>query len=73
MIELSAIVSAKTGLYLAFQHSGLTKTAFAHRLGIPKSNVDRLFDFRNHTRLDQLEAAFAALGKQLAVDVRDAA
>jgi len=42
-------------------------------LGIPKTTVDRLFDFANHTRLDQIEAAFAALGKRIAVEVKDAA
>jgi transcriptional regulator of acetoin/glycerol metabolism len=42
-------------------------------LGIPKTNVDRLFDFRNRTPLDQIEQACAALGKRLAVAVKDAA
>ncbi|HUB77968.1 MAG TPA: hypothetical protein VMB03_04180 [Bryobacteraceae bacterium] len=73
MIELTALASAKTELYMAFQQSPLTKTALGQRLGIPKSNADRLFDFRNHTRHDQLEADFAALGSQLALEVRDAA
>jgi antitoxin HicB len=53
--------------------SGLTKTALARKLGIPKTTVDRLFDFRNHTRLDQLEAAISALGKRLVVEIQDAA
>jgi antitoxin HicB len=73
MIQLPALVALKTALHLAFRTSGLTKAALGRRLGIPKSNVDRLFDLRNHTRLDQLEAAFAALGKQLALEVKDAA
>jgi antitoxin HicB len=73
MIELPAIVALKTELYIAFRNSGLTKTALAQKLGIPKTTVDRLFDFRNHTRLDQIEAAFAALGKRLAMQVEDAA
>ena len=45
----------------------------AKRLGIPKTNVDRLFDLRHQSRLDQIEAAFRALGKQLSIEVRDAA
>lgn len=73
MIELPAIVALKTELYVAFKASGLTKTALAHKLDIPKTTVDRLFDFRNHSRLDQIEAAFAALGKRLAVQIEDAA
>jgi antitoxin HicB len=73
MIELPAIVALKTELYIAFKNSGLNKTALAQKLGIPKTTVDRLFDFRNHTRLDQIEAAFAVLGKRLAVLIEDAA
>jgi len=34
---------------------------------------DRLFRLRHHSRLDQIEAAFAALGKRLHVEVRNAA
>ena len=73
MIELPALVAMKTELYIAFQASGLRKTELARRLGIPKTNVDRLFSLRHHTRLEQLEAAFRALGKELLVDIRDAA
>jgi DNA-binding transcriptional regulator LsrR (DeoR family) len=51
----------------------MRKAELARRLGIPKTTVDRLFDFANHTRLDQIEAAFAVLGKRIAVEVKDAA
>jgi antitoxin HicB len=72
-IALPALEGAKAQLYTAFRNSGLRKTELAQRLKIPKTTVDRLFDFKNHTRMDQLEAAFAALGKQMRVEVRDAA
>ena len=73
MIQLPALQAAKAGLYLAFRQSGMKKVELARALNIPKTNVDRLFDFRNHTRLDRLEAAFAAVGKRLVVAVQDAA
>ena len=73
MIGLPAMASAKTELYIAFKTSGLTKTALAKKLGIPKTNVDRLFDFKNHTRLDHLEAAFKALGRRIELSVQCAA
>ena len=73
MIELPAKVALKTELYIAFKASGIAKTVLAQKLGIPKTHVDRLFDFKNHTRLEQIEAAFHALGKGLTIDVRDAA
>ena len=73
MIDLPALVGLKTELYIAFQASGIRKVDLARRLGIPKTNVGRLFDFGNHTRLDQIEAAFAALGKRISLEARDAA
>jgi hypothetical protein len=45
----------------------------ARRIGIPKTHIERLFSLRHHSRLDQLEAAQASIGKRLHVEVRDAA
>src|SRR5215831_14996601 len=59
MIRVAAMDAAKASLYEAFRASGIKKTDLARRLGIPKTTVDRLFDLNNHSRLDQLEAAFA--------------
>ena len=73
MIHLAALDVAKAELYSAFQASGLKKVELARRLGIPKTTVDRLFDLDNHSRLEHIEAAFAALGKRLTVEVQDAA
>ena len=53
--------------------SGLRKVDLAGRLRIPKTVIDRLFDLNHHSRLEQIEAAFAALGKRLAVQIEDAA
>jgi antitoxin HicB len=65
--------SAKVDLYRAFLESGLRKEEFARRIGIPKTHIDRLFSLRHRSRLDQIEAAFAALGKRLHVEARSAA
>ena len=56
-----------------FRASGVKKAELARRLGIPKTTVDRLFDLDNHSRLDQIEAAFAARGKRIALQIQDAA
>ena len=71
-ISLPAIQSTKAELYMAFLASGIRKAELARRLGIPKTTVDRLFNFENRTRLDQMEAAFAALGKRLSIEISDA-
>jgi len=73
LIYVAALDAAKAELYSTFRASGLTKVELALRLGIPKTTVDRLFDLDHHSRLDHIEAAFAALGKRLAVAVQDAA
>jgi antitoxin HicB len=72
-VLLTALQQTKVELYSAFLESGLTKAEFARRAGIPKTHVQRLFSLLHHSRLDQIEAAFAALGKRLHVEVRDAA
>lgn len=51
----------------------VNKAEPARRLNCHMPQVDRLLDLRHASRLDQMEAAFRALGKQLSVDVRDAA
>jgi antitoxin HicB len=72
-VPLPALQAAKVDLYVAFLESGLKKAAFARRIGIPKTHIERLFSLRHHSRLDQIEAAFAALGKRLHVEARNAA
>ena len=73
MIRLPALQAAKAELYQAFQASGIRKAELARRLGIPSANIDRLFDLNHHSRLDHIEAALQALGKQLAIEINDAA
>ena len=72
-VSLPALQTAKVDLYTAFLESGLKKAEFARRIGIPKTHIDRLFSLRHHSRLDQIEAALAALGKRLHIEARDAA
>lgn len=73
MIRIPALHAAKAGLYMAFRTSGIRKTELARRLGIPLPNVDRLFNLDHHSRMDQIEAALAALGKRLNVEIENAA
>ena len=72
-IALPPLQSAKAELYREFMASGIRKVELARRLGIAKTNVDRLFNLSRQSRLDQIDAAFRALGKVLAIEIRDAA
>mgnify|MGYP001558298387 CR=1 FL=1 len=73
LVSLPAFQSAKVELYLAFRTSGMRKAELARRIGIPKSNLDRLFDLKHQSRFDQIETAFCTLKKHIWVEVRDAA
>ena len=70
---LPAIVDAKIAIYRAMRAAGLTQAALAERLGCDPRQVRRLLDLDHNSRLDQLEAALAALGKRLVLEVQDAA
>jgi antitoxin HicB len=73
LVGLPSVISdAKTGLYMALRASGLRKTELARRMGIHKQQVDRLLDIDHASRIEQLEAAFAALQMKLTVDIRAA-
>ncbi len=57
-------------LYRALRERGMAKAELARRLHWKRPQVDRLFDPRHNTRLDQFDAAFEAL--DLRIDVRAA-
>lgn len=69
---LAGLQSAKVELYKAFHASGITKSDLARRTGIAKTNVDRLFNLRHASRLDQIDTAFRMLGKRLNITVETA-
>jgi antitoxin HicB len=72
-IRLSFFVALKVELYNAWLQSGVKKAELARRLRIPRANVDRLFDLKHFSRPEQIEEAFAALGKQVDIQVRGVA
>jgi antitoxin HicB len=73
LVPLPALQSAKVDLYTAFLKSGLRKADFARRIGIHKTHIERLFSLRHRSRLEQIESAFAVLGKRLYIEARNAA
>lgn len=72
-VVLPPMAAAKLAIYQAMRQAGLTQAALAQRLGCDPRQVRRLLDLDHHSRLDQLEAALAALGKRLVIEVQDAA
>ncbi len=72
-VVLPALTEAKLALYSTMRAARISKTELARRLNCHLTQVDRLLDLRHGSRLDQLEAAFRALGKHLSVQILDAA
>jgi antitoxin HicB len=70
---LPALTEAKLALYTAMRTARVSKSELARRMNIHMPQVDRLIDLRHASRLDQLEAAFHALGKRISVQVSEAA
>jgi antitoxin HicB len=72
-VTLPALVEAKLSLYREMLARDLRKAELARKLGWHKPQVDRLLDLRHDSRLDQIEQAFAALGKRVTIAIEDAA
>lgn len=68
-VRPSALECAKLGVYRAMTEQGIRKAELARRLGWHMPQVDRLFDLRHASRLDQLEAAARVLGRRIEVRV----
>ena len=65
----SALECAKLGVYQAMTEQGIKKAELARRLGWHMPQVDRLFDLRHASKLEQIEAAANVLGKHVFVQV----
>jgi antitoxin HicB len=72
-ILVPPLVAAKLAIYQAMGDQGVTQAELAERLHCDARQVRRLLDLDHQSRLDQVEAALAALGKRLVVEIREAA
>lgn len=73
IVTLPALSAGKLALYEAMREAGVRKADLARRLSWHMPQIDRLLDLRHSSRMDQLEAALAALGKKLVLEIEDAA
>jgi antitoxin HicB len=60
--RLAALPALKVDLYEALREAGITRAELARRLDWNRNSVDRLFQLDHESRLEQIEAAAAALG-----------
>ena len=66
---LPTLTSVKVMLYQGMRDQGIGKAELARRLGWHMPQVDRVLDVQHRSRLDQMDAALGAIGRQLQVTV----
>lgn len=73
LVRLPMLTTLKVALYQTLREAGITRAELARRLGWKRESVDRLFRLDHASRLEQIEAAMAAVGKTFEVEVQEAA
>jgi antitoxin HicB len=72
-VQLPLLTELKVNLYWALREAAMTRAELGRRLGWNRESVDRLFRLDHRSRLEQLEAALAVLGREVDIKVRSAA
>jgi len=72
-VPVNAATALKLAVVEAFNASGISKSDLARRLGKAEGEARRILDPDHPTKVQALEAALAALGKEIVISVRDAA
>ena len=73
LVTLPALTEAKLALYSTMRAGKVGKAELARRLSCHLPQIDRILDLTHDSRLDQMEAAFRALGKRLDIRISEAA
>ena len=68
---LPTLTSVKVMLYQGMRDQSIGKAELARRLGWHMPQVDRVLDVQHWSRLDMMDAALGAIGRQLHVTAAD--
>ncbi|MEE8332846.1 MAG: type II toxin-antitoxin system HicB family antitoxin [Alphaproteobacteria bacterium] len=71
-VVLPTQTALTTLLYQTMRREGVTKAELARRLHCHAPQVDRLLDLNHASRMDQIDAAFSAIGQRLVVTLQAA-
>ncbi|MFN0025316.1 MAG: hypothetical protein ACKVS5_15610 [Parvularculaceae bacterium] len=71
-MTLSVQAEVKVLLYQAMLKEGVRKSDLARRMNMHRQEIDRLLNLNHATNFAKVEAAFAALGKSLKIEVAEA-
>ena len=72
-VRIPPLVAGKLALYQAMRDAQITRVELGKRLGVSEGAVRRLLDLDHKSHIGQVDAALTLLGKQLVVEVQDAA
>jgi antitoxin HicB len=73
LVPVPLWLAPKLALYLAMRDQQVNNSELARRLGIHERVIRRMLDPEHASKAERIQAALAALGKQMIVEVRDAA
>src|SRR5450755_389487 len=73
MVPVPLWLAPKLALYVAMRDQQVNNSELARRLGVHERVVRRMMDPQHATKAEKIQAALAVLGKQMTVEVRDAA
>jgi len=73
LVPVPLWLAPKLALYLAMRDQHVNNSELARRLGVHERVLRRMLDPRHATKAERIQAALAVLGKQMTVEVRDAA
>src|SRR5713101_6060860 len=73
LVPVPLWLAPKLALYLAMRDQHVNNSELARRLGVHERVLRRMRDPQHATKAERIQAALAALGKQMTVEVRDAA
>ena len=73
LVPVPLWLAPKLALYLAARDQQVSNSELARRLGVHERVIRRMFDPEHATKAEKIQAALAVLGKQMIVEVRDAA
>jgi len=73
LVALPAIIAAKLALYRTMLETDTRKADLARKLNVHPPQIDRLLDLDHDSRLDQLENAARAMGREMHIELRPAA
>ncbi|PIT67994.1 MULTISPECIES: HicB family protein [Bartonella] len=72
-VEVSSLVILKIAIHNAMVEKNLRKADLVRLLKLHPIQIDRLLDLNHATKLDALESTLIALGKEITINVQNAA